>query len=593
MSDFNDNDVLTIPLSKINNIFDNFAPDNANVPQTTASLNHSLFELVGRELAKLKLPKHILDAHNKGFIYLNDLSYFGSASNSNCFVLDPRVIAANGLILNNIDSTMNNVSKPAKHMHSFTNHLMESTNIGSSIQSGGFAISLFPWVAAPFLKKKDDLKNIIQNMIYRMNQSGVARGGQSNFSSVIFDLAIPEFLKGKNPIVNGDYKGQYTYDDFTDEAELITRTFFEVLAGGDAEKKMFYFPNPVVNIDGGNFDDFPEIFDLCNKYSNVYFASADAADVEYQSVAGCRSSFRSNWTGDPEKDCMSCGNLIYSLINLPFIALDVDKDQDKFYTSLDYYMEVLYEYEMMRYENILREYDGGFMGFYTQLDKLTGRPMYDLENGSLVISVIGMQQCIKILTDGEYIDNLDLAEDILKFMTDKIDVFKKRSGLRFALFGAAAENSTYKLAKKIIKEFGYNNQYVNGDINSPYLTNSVHLGEGEADHVLKKGTLEGRFTKYLTAGNIFHAFLGETHQSPLSMRAVVEKIRDTSKCSFYTITKDYSQCPLCGTTYNGVTEHCTRDGAECTVFSKITGYVRPVKNWNKGKKAEFRDRFRY
>jgi ribonucleoside-triphosphate reductase len=536
------------------------------------TVEQNMYEALGKKKALHILEEEcpeIVELYKEGYIHLNDLGQMYTRPH-NCFNLDPRFIFENGFITNG-NPKMNTISKPPKYLSSALNQLMEALINMSGEQSGGIGVAYFNWFIAPFWKKADERekRQSIQNFIYRFNQL-LRAGNQPIFSSLNLVLVCPDFLKEK-------------YEQYTEESNEIIRYICEEMISGDARGASFRFPNLVFNITNANLDDYMEIFELAAKFGLPYF-SKDPDGIPVQHM-GCRTALPANFNSDPELDSMNCGNAVYSTISLPLIAVE-SKNIDEFKEKLKNIMDIAFKYTCIRRERIKHSLNQGLMPFYKQ------EGLYDIDKNSLVIGLLGLDDACQALFNKSIDENIDNAEDILKFANSIIQEYKDKTGFRWGLFSPPSENCCYTLAKKASEKHGFKESYANGNYQAPYFTNGINLNVQNKD-LIKQLKTETKLSKYVMAGNINSIMLGEAYSDASGLKNLTEKIRDKTDSFFWAYSSAYSICNDCNSLLRGTHENCGICGGECEIFDRVTGYMTNTKTWNKGKQAEKKDRYYY
>jgi ribonucleoside-triphosphate reductase len=582
---------ITLSGNVLSNILDEYDKNNANLNAGAGANDLSVLEYAYKLAAKQllnQLNPEIMRHYTEGYFHLNDLPYLYSKP-LNCTTLDYRFFLRSGFVVGG-DPTTNVTSGPPKRLASAINLAVECMISASADQSGGIALACFNYFIAPFWRGEshENKKECIQSLIYRINQMTLGRQSQAIFSSLGLDLSCPDFLRDQNIIMNGTLQHE-TYKEYEFEANEIVDYICRELKKGDYRGSLFRFPNIVINISNANLDSHPEIFELIAKFYNVYFVT-NGKGGEYRDVMGCRTSLLSNFTGDPNRDCLSSGNNVYSCLNLPFIALKADGDHEKFYYLLLREMLLLKQYSLFRNNRIYELIDIGYMKFLNYHDN-HGNKVRDIDTGSLVIGMLGLYECILILNNDSF--DVDLAENILKFMKNEVDSWKKEDGLRWALFSNPSEGACYKLAKKSVREFGFKNSFANGTAENCYYSNGCNLNVTENIDIIERIKIESMLSQYTVGGNIVSINLGEAYSDPTALKSLTEKIKDNSDAYFWAYSGIYSICDECDTKFNGKQDVCPLCKSNTTVYDRVTGYITAVKNWNPGKVAEQKDRYRY
>jgi len=320
-----------------------------------------------------------------------------------------------------------------------------------------------------------------------------------------------------------------------------------------------------------------EIFELANKFGSPYFCRNQEGDESFQAM-GCRSALPSNYTHDPSIDCQNVGNAVYSTINLPMIALEHQEWKD-FKQELKKIMDILYKYTHLRRNKIQQRINDNFMPFLTQPG------LYELDNMTLVIGILGLDETIKHLNNITYIQVLQYCNDIIKS-------YKEKDGLRWGLFSPPSENAAHRLAMKCVEKHGFRNSKANGTYDAPYYTNGVNLNVNNKD-LLKQLKEETNHSDYVKAGNINNFLMGDAYSMPDVLCNLTKKIYDNTKSFFWSYTFGYSICRECDTLLKGSIDKCPLCDGETDIYSRVTGYMTNTKTWNKGKQEEQNDRIYY
>jgi ribonucleoside-triphosphate reductase len=578
--------------SEILGLLTNYDNNNANQAYAAGALEYSLFELVSKKALNSWLTPEWVDAVEYGITYGHDAAQY-VFKGINCWVCDARMPIRKGLRTYG-DNNIGVVSGPPKHFTTVLELIEQTLGLASTYIAGGVAVASMSTFVAPFMDglSDDEIKQAIQGFLFQCNQAFKNRGSQSMFSSIVLDLEMPDFLKEQDAYGPGG-KVVGKYKDFEDNAKKFIHILAEVSLEGDAEDKPLFFPNLIFNIDGADLNEWIDVFELSAKFSSPYFCSAKNNNVEYESTLGCRSAMPSNWTGDPNIDCMGTGNSVYTTVILPAVALKSQEDGVDFYQTLDYSMDLVRDYNKKRLEWIKKLwYDYHVADFMIQED-VDGVPFYRLEDATIVLGYLGLSECLEILGYGPIYECNDKAQEIMKYMANKIATWKQEDELRWGLFQTPAENLCYTAAQKMVERFGFKKSHAKGTEEAPFYTNSNHVPVDADINLIERIKIEGSNQPIGPAGNIMNVYLGESYSEASALKSLCEKIRDNTNAYFWAFTGDYSICPECHSTFKGVKETCPFDNNETDVYSRVTGYLTNVKTWNKGKRSEFKVRYRY
>lgn len=571
-------------------LMENGCRDNANMIYTPEIVAKYSFDAVAKEYELATMPSEFSQAHSQGYLHIHDLETF--SLKPNCLNHDIRWYAKNGLMIDG-KGEMGSVANPAKSLKVLLNHMLQALMAGSQTLSGGQAFSHFNVFLAPFCKglSYKEVKQEIQGFIFNLNMSCISRGSQTIFSSINIEFEIPDFLKDVDAISFGGVVDG-VYGDYQQEADYVFQAVCEVLREKDAIGRYHTFPNTIFVIREHTLDEYDWrvklVHELLSENPTIYFMNCVK---ENSIVMGCRTRLSDNYTGDWEKDLLNVGNFHYCTVNLPLIALESDNLSD-FYDKLKYYIDLSREILLYRKAKVEATFERGMSGFLLQKDKVTGEPLYDINRCSFSIGMCGLNECLMALEGKELIEDPDLGEEIIKFMSDTVLSYKDKDGLRWSLFFTPAESTAYRFAT-IIKN-KHPDAYVQGEEGSYYLTNSSHLPvHNDEASLIEHFKNADRFHKYAGAGNIAHAWLGEAFPDPQALYKLNQKIAKTNT-KFWAFTNDYTYCRKCGYAIQLAYDVCPICGSDdVTVMSRITGYYQPVKMYNDGKKEEWKERYRH
>jgi ribosomal protein S8 len=299
----------------------------------------------------------------------------------------------------------------------------------------------------------------------------------------------------------------------------------------------------------------------------------------------CRTALPDNFTGVYDLDCLNTGNFAYTTLNLPLLALEADGNVDRFYELLDKYCDIARKGLLNRRE-LVKDiiYNKHMSDFLLQRDKVTGIPLYDIDRTTITLGFCGLYECMKIL-------NYNFGENIIQFINTKVKEYKLDDGLRWSVIASPAESASHRFAM-IIKD-KYPEVELQGTDGYFYLTNSSHIPVSHESDIVAHIRNADKYHPLTKGGNILHVFLGESYHDPIAIWRLNKKILATNT-NFWAFTNDFTYCNNCHNTFNKALDNCSICGSDdLTVYSRITGYFVPVKNWNNGKKQEFKDRYRH
>lgn len=592
---------LGMSVADYEDLIQNGCNDNANISYSPEMISKYAYDSIAKEYALLTQPTEQADAHIDGLYHEHDLEFYNLRPN--CMNYDLRFFAKNGLKIDG-KGLMGSVAKPAKSLEVLLNHMLQALMAGATVFSGGQGYANFNTLLSPFCvgRSYKEIKQAIQNFIFNCNMSLICRGGQVLFSSIGVDLSVPKVLADEPAICPGGIK-KGTYKDYQEEADLVFRAICEVLDEKDGNNAYHRFPNTLFNIRDGDLDKYDGncklLHELGANNPTIYYVNCK--DIE-RTVMGCRTALPMNYAYNYEDDCLNTGNFMYNTLNLPLIALEVDGDEDDFYTKLNDVCEIAYDNLHHRRKEVIDViYNKHLSDFLLQKDKETGKPLYDIDRTTITLGFCGLNECLEVLYGGGITEFEDKGIDIIEFLNVKKEEFNKRDGLRWSVIGSPAESTAHRFAE-IIKD-KYPNAKVQGVKGSYYLTNSSHIPVDSGVMLTEHIKNSAKFHKLTLGGNILHLWLGEVWSDAEALWKLNKKILETGTI-FWAYSKVFTYCNLCGFTINEKTDICPVCKTDDVItYDRITGYYLPVlskdkdgnetRQWNNGKVQEFKDRYRH
>ena len=489
-------------------------------------------------------------------------------------------------------------SAPAKHLSTLCNQMVNFLGIMQNEWAGAQAFSSFDTYLAPYVKVDNldfkEVKQCIQSFIYGVNTPS-RWGTQAPFTNVTLDWTVPDDMAEMNCLV-GDKVMDFKYKDCEKEMAMVNKAFLETMIEGDANGRGFQYPIPTYSItrefDWSETENNKMLFEMTAKYGTPYFSNYVNSDMKPSDIRSMCCRLRldlrelrkksGGYFGSGE----STGSVGVVTINLPKLAYQAKNEED-FYAKLDKLMDLAARSLETKRQVISRLLDAGLYPY-------TKRYLGTFNNHFSTIGLVGMNECAlnanwlrKDLTNKE---SQQFAKDVLNHMRDRLSDYQEKYGNLYNLEATPAESTTYRFAKHDTEEFP---DIITANMNgTPYYTNSSHLPVGYTSDIFEALDVQDELQTLYTSGTVFHAFLGERLPDWKAAAALVKKIADNYRLPYYTLSPTYSVCTDHGYL---VGEHftCPYCGKETEVYSRITGYYRPVKNWNKGKAQEFKDRKTY
>ena len=544
--------------------------------------NYWLSEIYDQEIA---------DAHKSGDIHLHDLSMLTGY----CAGWSLRQLIKEGL--GGIPGKI--TSSPARHLSTLCNQMVNFLGIMQNEWAGAQAFSSFDTYLAPFVKidslSYKEVKQCIQCFVYGVNTPS-RWGTQAPFSNVTLDWTVPADMADQHCLIGGE-EVDFCYKDCKPEMDMVNRAFIEIMIEGDANGRGFQYPIPTYSItkdfDWSETENNKLLFEMTAKYGTPYFSNYINSDMEPSDVRSMCCRLRldlrelrkksGGFFGSGE----STGSIGVVTINLPRIAY-LAKDESDFYKHLDHMMDISARSLDTKRTVITKLLDEGLYPY-------TRRYLGTFDNHFSTIGLIGMNEaCLNAKWLGVSIGDPKaqaFSKNVLNHMREKLSDYQEEYGALFNLEATPAESTTYRLAKHDIERYP--------DIitaaepgGAPYYTNSSHLPVGYTDDIFEALAIQDELQTLYTSGTVFHAFLGEKLPDWQSAAMLVHKIAENYRLPYYTISPTYSVCKNHGY-ITGEVHTCPDCGEETEVYSRITGYYRPVKNWNAGKTEEFKERKLY
>ena len=490
-------------------------------------------------------------------------------------------------------------SSPAKHLSVLCNQMVNFLGIMQNEWAGAQAFSSFDTYLAPFVKVDNlsypEVKKCIESFIYGVNTPS-RWGTQAPFSNITLDWTVPNDMAELNVIVGGR-EMDFKYKDCKAEMDMINKAFIETMVEGDANGRGFQYPIPTYSItrdfDWSETENNKLLFEMTSKYGTPYFSNYINSDMEPSDVRSMCCRLRLDLrelrkkTGGFFGSGESTGSVGVVTINMPRIAY-LAKDEADFYEKLDHMMDISARSLKTKRQVITKLLNQGLYPY-------TRRYLGTFENHFSTIGLIGMNEAglnakwvRKDLTSREC---QKFTQDVLNHMRERLSDYQEMYGDLYNLEATPAESTSYRLAKhdrarypEIIT--------AGGEGETPYYTNSSHLPVNYTADVFDALDIQDELQPLYTSGTVFHAFLGEKLPDWKAAANLVRTIAENYKLPYYTMSPTYSICKSHGYL---IGEHftCPICGGKAEVYSRITGYYRPVQNWNEGKTQEYKDRTSY
>lgn len=533
----------------------------------------------------------VADAHRNCFMHIHDLSMLTGY----CAGWSLKQLIQEGL--GGVPDRI--TSAPAKHLTTLCNQMVNFLGIMQNEWAGAQAFSSFDTYLAPFVKVDNlsykDVKQSIQSFIYGVNTPS-RWGTQAPFTNVTLDWTVPEDMINMPALVGGK-EMDFTYGDCKAEMDMVNKAFIEIMIEGDANGRGFQYPIPTYSItkdfDWSETENNKLLFEMTAKYGTPYFSNYINSDMNPSDVRSMCCRLRldlrelrkkgGGFFGSGE----STGSIGVVTLNLPRIAY-LSSTKEEFYSMLDKYMDIAARSLDTKRKVINRLLEEGLYPY-------TKRYLGAFNNHFSTIGLVGMNETI---LNAKWIDSditkpegRDFSIEVLNHMRDRLSDYQEMYGDLFNLEATPAESTTYRFAKHDTEEFADIITAACKD-QAPYYTNSTHLPVNYTEDIFDALEMEDEMQTLYTSGTVFHGFLGERMPDWKAAANLVKKIAYNFKLPYYTLSPTYSICENHGYIAG---EHfsCPHCGKATEVYSRITGYYRPVRNWNDGKSSEFENRKTY
>lgn len=496
-------------------------------------------------------------------------------------------------------------SKPAKHLRSALGQVVNFFYTLQGEAAGAQAFSNFDTLMAPFIRydnlNYEDVKQALQEFIFNINVP-TRVGFQTPFTNVTLDVTVPEYYAAQNVIIGGKPM-KATYKEFQNEMDMFNQAFLEVMANGDAKGRVFTFPIPTYNItrdfewENSNMN---LLWEMTAKYGVPYFSNFINSDMNPEDARSmcCRLRIDNRQLEMRGGGLFGSNPLTGSIgvvtLNMPRIGY-LSETEKEFFTRLGRLMGMAKDsLEIKR--KILERFTDGDLYPYTKyyLRHVKDRFGEYWKNHFSTIGLVGVNEaCLNLM--GKSIadqEGHDFSKRVLDFMRNELIKYQKETGNNYNLEATPAEGTSYSLARIDRKKFSdIICANVNGDGGTadPFYTNSTQLPVNYTDDIFAALDLQEEVQTRYTGGTVFHIYAGERIDDPLAVKVLVRKICEKYSLPYFTFSPTFSVCPNHGY-IKGESDKCPICGERCEIYSRVVGYLRPVNQWNKGKKEEFKMR---
>jgi ribonucleoside-triphosphate reductase (formate) len=569
--------------------------ENSNMSYSLQGLNNYISSDITSEYWLNKIyPPQIRRAHKDGDIHIHDLSLLSVY----CVGWDLQDLLINGF--RGVEGKIE--SKPPKHLRSALGQIVNFFYTLQGEAAGAQALSNFDTLLAPFVRyddlSYDEVKQALQEFIFNINIP-TRVGFQTPFTNITMDLQVPGILKDQ-PIIIAGRMQDVTYGAFQHEMDMLNQAFAEIMMAGDARGRVFTFPIPTYNITA-DFDwdnaDLEPVWLMTAKYGIPYFSNFVNSDMSPEDARSmcCRLRLDNRELLKRGGGLFGANPLTGSIgvvtINLPRIGYEA-KNQKTFFDTLDDRVRVAIESLVIK-RKVLEKFTERNLYPYSRfyLRNIKQNSGLYWKNHFSTIGIIGMNEaCVNFM--GKDIGTMEgqaFALKVMDHLRDKLFQAQEESGDIFNLEATPAEGTSFRLAMLDKKRYGdircaNENEYANNA--APYYTNSTQLPVNYTDDLYRTLQLQDQLQTKYTGGTVLHVFLGEQLSDTTAVKSLVRKIATNYRLPYFTLTPTFSVCPSHGY-LAGEQARCAHCNQETEIYSRVVGYLRPIKQWNDGKQAEF------
>ncbi len=567
--------------------------ENSNMTYSVQGLNNYLASEICKNYWLEKIyNENIKIAHESGDLHIHDLNMISVY----CVGWDLKNLLIEGF------TGVNGKVKCAPPKH-FRSALGQAVNFLYTMQgeaAGAQAFSNFDTLLAPFIRYDgldfQQVKQAMQEFVFNMNVP-TRVGFQSPFTNITMDLNVPDYYQNEAVIIGGEPQ-ELTYGDFQPEMDMLNKAFFEVMMEGDALGQVFSFPIPTYNItkdfDWGN-PALDGLWAMSAKYGIPYFSNFVNSDMSPEDARSmcCRLRIDNRQLEYRGGGLFGSNPLTGSIgvvtVNLPRIGYIARNEKD-FFKILKEKMQIAKEGLEIKREFLEKQTDAGlypYTKFY--LKDIKARFGVYWKNHFSTIGIVGLNEaCENFLHENIASKNgRAFGLRVMDFMRKEIEQFQQETGHNYNLEATPAEGTSYRLAKIDKSKFPSPAFAIGGE--TPFYTNSSHLPVNYTDDIFELLDHQDEFQTKYTGGTVVHIFAGEAISDITVLKNLVKKVCENYKLPYFTFSPTFSVCPEHGY-ITGEHEKCPVCSAECEVFSRIVGYLRPIKQWNIGKQEEFKNR---
>ncbi len=601
--------IIGMPTYDLERLFLSKTKENSNIATNNPeAINLAIAEnTIKQYMLQEVFSQKVADAHLRGIIHIHDLGY----PRIYCSGHSLEYIKKFGLDLDNLDTS----SSPAKYARTLTGHLNTFLSSMQAYYAGALGIAYLNIFYAPYLvgMSYEEMKQEAQYLIFSGSQNAFSRGGQSLFLDFNVHLGIPEHLKEVPAIgPGGKYTGK-TYQDYKGESQQFLKALMEVWEAGDSNGKVFAFPKMDLHIDDTSFQE-PEEIELL-KYA-CHIASENGTpyfifDRDGVSLSACCRLKNEITDMDmikfPEK--LRFSGIQNVTINLPQCAyrsvkgvekgrlLSDEEKFNRFFEEIESALQLVVQAHKEK-KLFLQKLMGLPEGPLWQIGKISpdGRPYVDLEKGTYLVGLIGLNEAIHYLINSQLHENDNTYLWGLKtvsFLHLKCKEYSKKTGMVLSLEESPAESAAGRLAKIDLREYPESEKVIKGSVTDDdcYYTNSIHFAASANIDLINRIVKQSRFHPIIKSGAIIHAFIGEKKPPAESIYNLISKVWRNTQAAQITISPEFTVCNRCRKVSRGLQDFCSNcQSNDVYGITRIVGYYSKIQNWNKNKIGELKDR---
>lgn len=571
------------------------AKENANTQKSINGLNNYVREFFTQNYWLHEVyPNDIRDAHMSGDVHIHDLGFLGPY----CAGWDLRQLLQDGFggVAGKVES------RPARHLRSFLGQVVNSTFTTQGEAAGAQAWSSFDTYCAPFVRydKLDfkELRQLLQEFVYNLNIP-TRVGFQCPFSNLTFDLTVPATLGEQPVVVGGEFKEE-TYSEFQAEMDLFNRAFCDVMMDGDAKGRVFTFPIPTINITADfdwNSASVDAFMQITAKYGIPYFANYVNSDLSPEDAVSMCCRLRLDTTelrkrgGGLFGSNPLTGSVGVVTINLPRIGY-LSGSKSEFKTRLWQLVQLSRAALEVKRKIVETQTDNGLYPYSAHyLRHVKEQTGHYWHNHFSTVGIIGMNEALVNLLgkDITTAEGQEFSVEMMNYLRDLLRDVQDETGHVYNLEATPAEGTSYRLAQ-LDKARHPEIHTAGGD--TPYYTNSTQVPVGLSDDIFEVLDLQDDLQSLYTGGTVLHLYLGESIEDPDACKSLLRRVFQSYNLPYLSITPTFSVCEEHGY-LRGEQYHCPQCSRETEVWSRVTGYLRPVANFNRGKREEYADRRKF